>query len=525
MFVKRLIRAILGILFVIFCLQLFEQNNCHANVFVFNSQSEDNIGIDTTWDPYMIINKVNGNWTSHWISGNGAYTGAYPAMLVLKDQNGNKSVKWIEQSTKSVIFNLNVTAQNVPGTVDATGHPAAANVSVTDPTTGWTLNSDNTANGWALFGGADGSNSNGAATNDGGGFAFGSQVGLSCWYGVAYGTLTNKNQIKISGLNASKTYTVQILSSLSSTSGAPTNDTTQVQVTGINASAWTSIYQINNTSKLLTFTMQPFNPGGANTPYITISLDATGTTSTKYFVINAIKITENSGSFPIIDTVATGKVMKVNFTNVAQNVSGWDDYVFGSWQRYQVDSISDATTGWRMVRQGGTSWTTSTYGAEGTRISTPDAGGWAFNTESVDTTQWYNFKGVLDSSLHYSTPLQSSFYIKNLDTSKYYKLQILSSYAGRVPPFGPDTIKYSYFLISNQTSVLNNPASNIINPTIYSQMFIGNTSNLITTLYIKPSANYSNGIYIIFGGYGADEANQYGVINAMTITEYKLQSN
>lgn len=192
-------------------------------------------------------------------------------------------------TAKTALFNFNATAQSVSGTIDVSGTPSTAVVTATDPTTGWKVSSyeggDNVT--WVNFGPTTSSNTNGVTTDDGGGFAFGSAVGHSTWY-TALTAFSNKIFIQVSNLDPAKTYTFEMLSSLSSSSGAPTNDTTKMLVMGNATSAFQSLYQVNNTSKTIKFTgIVPKSTG-----IINISLDASGTTGTKYAVINALKITE-----------------------------------------------------------------------------------------------------------------------------------------------------------------------------------------------------------------------------------------
>lgn len=206
------------------------------------------------------------------------------------------------------------------------------------------------------------------------------------------------------------------------------------------------------------------------------------------------------------DTVATGKVARFNFTNEAQNVSGWNDCVYADSGLFVP--VVDAGTGFTMNVTDKSHWG-QYYGANNRGTIPDDGGGFAFPSDVINS-YWYDYILI--------GPAQTAFYpnlfITGLNTTYLYKIQFLSSWYGTSPTDtiqytaaifqdGPtDTLFYSYF--KNDSIRVND---------------YRNTSKTITTTFISPQNDRLN----IQFGFPANPYASWGVINGLIITEYKKQ--
>lgn len=192
---------------------------------IVNRDVSFKIAPDTLWKPYQIINQVNGSWTAHWIKGIGSYSGTYPAMVVLKDQYGDKTVKWLKEVFDAVPtgnvakFNFTDNSYAVSGWNDCVYADSASFTPVADGSTGFTIGIYSPS----AWGGTHGAN-NGYIPNDGGGYAYPDTVVNTLWYNfevVGAGQAFIPN-LFISGLDTTKLYKVQYLSSTWGNGGSDT---------------------------------------------------------------------------------------------------------------------------------------------------------------------------------------------------------------------------------------------------------------------------------------------------------------
>lgn len=187
-------------------------------------------------------------------------------------------------TTNQALFNFNATAQSIPDTVDVSGTPSSSVVTVTDPTTGWQISSIETV-AWVVYGPTTSSNTNGSQSDDGGGYPFTEGVTHSSWYTFATNssTTTIKRKLAISNLDNSKTYKLEILSSIDPSAGAPSGESTEFHINEITESSkYVSVD--SNTSNLVIYTgISPIS----GSIYIDMNND-----NGQFAIINGLKITE-----------------------------------------------------------------------------------------------------------------------------------------------------------------------------------------------------------------------------------------
>lgn len=329
--------------------------------------------------------------------------GVYSLELAAEDDSGSVvrdtmqiTVVLPAPSGDSTLFNFNYSTQNVPGTIDASGSPGTAVITATDSVNGWSISSVGTTGNWQNFGPNSSCNNNGATTDDGGGFPFGTVVGASSWYSNGRDTSQMAPNLVIGGLDDLKTYALNILCSVSSSAGAPHN----VPGTMIHINQDPNTYKVvdewNNTSQLITYTGIRTDGNG----HINISLNSSG----GYFIINGLKLKEEDfyqmpvGDRILIDLGSAqnggsttsspdGNGRYWNCLGVAEDSTGSGDYIYSAF----VDTANHPIP--VSINKNGTWWnsqppyilnTTGNASGVGEYPATATQDNWVVNSNAID---------------------------------------------------------------------------------------------------------------------------------------------
>lgn len=145
------------------------------------------------------------------VSGGATYSDD-ATITVLPDNGGLKTLR---------VYFSNAAAPVIPGWMNVYGAVTGMNISVTDPTTSWTINNGgNTSIYWTGLTGVNSADNAGMRTNNNTGVV--PDIALnSYWFNYSLKYSTNDNLL-ITGLNPSKTYTLKLVGSRSSaTATAP----------------------------------------------------------------------------------------------------------------------------------------------------------------------------------------------------------------------------------------------------------------------------------------------------------------
>ena len=173
-------------------------------------------------------------------------------------------VTGILQAQTTVSFNFSATAHSVSGWINVIGDPATGIRSASDPNTGMTISSIGTEK-WSSFFGQSAFDGEGPSN----GTFFPAGVMINEW--LQYdGNLSAYNasvpQLKLSGLDTSRTYTIRMAGS--STSPLSQNPT-RYTIAGRTVSGYIDVNNTNNTANGATF--NPIAPDASGNIYIYVN--------------------------------------------------------------------------------------------------------------------------------------------------------------------------------------------------------------------------------------------------------------
>jgi uncharacterized protein YgiM (DUF1202 family)/lysophospholipase L1-like esterase len=190
-------------------------------------------------------------------------------------------------------FNLTSAAASVSGWTNVSGDPRTGVRTATDSATGIGLRSITTY--WNNANGTNAWNGLGASSDDGGGFAFPASVVLNYWYNTASFFTSGQYHVQLFGLDPDMTYTLEMMGSRGTGSGATSPRVTDYNVRGETALTVQSLDTWLNTSETITFANVVPNSSGQID--IAVNRRANGTGG-NFGYLNGVIVTEDNPAVP-----------------------------------------------------------------------------------------------------------------------------------------------------------------------------------------------------------------------------------
>lgn len=191
-------------------------------------------------------------------------------------------------STGGKVLRINFSkapAPPIPGWFNLAGSPHDNVVNVTEPVTGWTINTISKSGGyWTPFSNLTSNDNVGKITGDNRGIV--PDIALkNFWFNFTSNTASTTGNMIISGLDPGKTYTLEFVASRSSTDGS-----LRYGVYKVNGGSMLTVNAYNNTSNNVSTTATPDSGGNI---YLEIYAPPTAGTYGSYSYLNALIVKEN----------------------------------------------------------------------------------------------------------------------------------------------------------------------------------------------------------------------------------------